>query len=84
MFSLLIGDAPLTYAVGSGEGILQVNQGGTPPLVEYCYILDIQGNQLLDERDYELTAKCGRIYQLYSDNEYRLADLEEFLLGVRS
>lgn len=81
---MLIGDTPLSYAVAVGGGIMQVGDGGTPPVIEFCYILDINGNQLLDSADRVLTSRCGKIYQLYSNNEYKLADSLEFLLGVRA
>lgn len=84
MFGLLMGDTPLTYTVAVGNGIVQHSNGGTPPVVEYCWIQDINGNDLLDMLDFELNSKCGKIYQLYSNNEYKLADYLEFLLGVRS
>lgn len=83
MFSLLIGNIPLTYTV-IGDGIMHVGEGGRPPVIEFCHLLDLKGNTLLDSRDYELTTRCGKIYQLYSNNENMLEDLKEFPLGVRS
>lgn len=82
MFSLLIGNVPLTYTV-MGDGILHVGDGGTPPIIEYCHLLDLNGNMLFDSAGYELTARCGRLYQLYSNNEYGLEDLKEFPLATR-
>lgn len=83
MFGMLIGDAPLGYVVAVGNGIMQIGDGGTPPVIEFCYIMDINGNQLLDEADFVLTSRCGKLYQLYSNNDYKLEDSLEFLLAVR-
>lgn len=81
MFGLIIGNTPISYVIGSG--ILELIKGGKPPIVEFCYLLDEDGNQLLDSVDFMLTARMGRLYQLYGSNDVELDDLQNFPLGVR-
>lgn len=82
MFGLLTGNVPISHTVN--EGILQSVKGGRPPISNFIYLLDINGNDLLDAQDRGLTTKYGRLYKLYGSDQIKLADLNEFLLGVRS
>ena len=81
MFGVEIGKMPLTQLMGTG--IMQVVDGGTPPVVEFVYLLDEEGNDLLDSADFYLTARHGRIFWLADVNKNYLDDVREFGLEVR-
>ncbi len=81
MFGVEIGNMPLTQLMGTG--IMQVIDGGTPPVVEFVYLLDEEGNDLLDSADFYLTARHGRIFWLADVNKNYLDDVREFGLEVR-
>lgn len=82
MFGLIMGNHMISRVVG--DSIVELSGEVKPPVIEFCYLLDINGNELLDVADYSLTTKCGRIYQLYGSDAVALLDYEEFNLGVRN
>lgn len=82
MFGLIMGNHIISRVVG--EGMTELSGEVRPPVIEFCYLLDKDGNDLLDKVDYSLTTKCGRIYQIYGSDTVNLLDYEEFNLGVRN